>query len=279
MSSGAKAGKTGGVLQLLAVAVSLLAEPTATCGFRPQDQLNAPSASAAETANEQPDTKSQRLQELYARRLELTQELSELEREITAIEREIAKGIAQESDFVQTSLFEALPVFEEPSFVSKKLFEIPVGEKFFVMEPLTANWWPVKYKQQLGFAQIVGGGTELFDLAVRKKERLQRKRQAQEEAQREAEEAARKAQREAEEAARQAKVLEKYGSGTGRRIADREIWVGMTKEMAVDSRGRPDRLDRTVVGRNVIEIWYYESAILWLLRFENGQLVGWTESY
>ena len=72
-----------------------------------------------------------------------------------------------------------------------------------------------------------------------------------------------------------AELSKKYSPDVARNIADRKFWVGMTKEMAIDSLGEPDDINRTGRAGGVTEQWVYEGSLF--LYFENGRLRSWQD--
>lgn len=54
-----------------------------------------------------------------------------------------------------------------------------------------------------------------------------------------------------------------------------KIWIGMTREMAVDSRGEPEDINRTVTNYGTSEQWIYSSKNY--LYFDNGKLTSWQD--
>lgn len=76
-------------------------------------------------------------------------------------------------------------------------------------------------------------------------------------------------------AKRKQKLSEKYGNDIATRIVSKEIWLGMTVEMAVESWGRPQENNRTVGSWGVHEQWVY--SISRYLYFENGILTSWQD--
>jgi len=47
----------------------------------------------------------------------------------------------------------------------------------------------------------------------------------------------------------------KYGASNAEKIIKKLIWIGMTKEMARESWGRPSDINRTVTAFTVYEQW------------------------
>lgn len=74
--------------------------------------------------------------------------------------------------------------------------------------------------------------------------------------------------------ARLKEMVEKYGKSNGKRIADEEIWIGMKREMLIDSRGYPDDINRTVVPGNTHEQFVYGSQYIYV---ENGVVTAWQD--
>jgi hypothetical protein len=73
---------------------------------------------------------------------------------------------------------------------------------------------------------------------------------------------------------RKAAIKEKYGEEKAARILAKEIWLGMTKEMAIDSWGMPQKVNRTLGTFGVHEQWIYGDTYLY---FENGFLTSWQD--
>jgi hypothetical protein len=63
----------------------------------------------------------------------------------------------------------------------------------------------------------------------------------------------------------------KYGTNMAARLAAGKIWKGMTAEMAMDSWGKPAKINRAI-GNIVKEEWIYKNTWLYI---ENNTLVDW----
>lgn len=70
---------------------------------------------------------------------------------------------------------------------------------------------------------------------------------------------------------REERIKAKYDYGISRKIIKREFWLGMTSEMAKESLGNPEDINRTVGSWGVHEQWIYGSSYLY---FENGVLTS-----
>lgn len=77
-----------------------------------------------------------------------------------------------------------------------------------------------------------------------------------------------------QEAIKRERLTQSYGEQIAARIIGREVWLNMTKEMAIDSWGYPDDVKRTVNRSGVYEQWVYDSAYLY---FTDGILTSWQD--
>ena len=66
----------------------------------------------------------------------------------------------------------------------------------------------------------------------------------------------------------------KYGKENGTRVAEGQIWKGMTDKMLRDSWGKPDKIDKTVYSYGVFTQWYYGKITYF---FRDGKLTDWEE--
>jgi len=67
---------------------------------------------------------------------------------------------------------------------------------------------------------------------------------------------------------RRVEMVEKYGSAEGNRIANNEVWSGMTEAMLVDSCGEPDLVNEANTSWGVLKQWVYDGK--WSVNIENG---------
>ena len=75
---------------------------------------------------------------------------------------------------------------------------------------------------------------------------------------------------------REKRIIETYSVFFWNTIINNQIQLGMTKEMVIDSWGRPDDINRTVGSWGVHEQWVYERNKTYLY-FENGILTSWQD--
>jgi len=69
-------------------------------------------------------------------------------------------------------------------------------------------------------------------------------------------------------------LIKRFGKRNGEKIFKGVIWIGMTKEMALESWGKPEDINRTVSVLSVHEQWVYGNAYLY---FEGGILTSWQD--
>ncbi len=81
--------------------------------------------------------------------------------------------------------------------------------------------------------------------------------------------AAKETKRKADYAARESAMIKKYGKRNGSLIANRRVAIGFTKQMCIDSWGKPKTIHTTTTRYGVNEQWVYNGGYLY---FENGKL-------
>jgi len=67
-------------------------------------------------------------------------------------------------------------------------------------------------------------------------------------------------------------LIQKYGQEDADQIIAGKVWKGMTKDMILDSWGKPRQIDRYIGKTSVKEEWYYRTRVLFV---QDGKLVGW----
>lgn len=71
---------------------------------------------------------------------------------------------------------------------------------------------------------------------------------------------------------RQNRIIKKYGKVNGNKILNHYFWIGMTKDMAIESLGQPSDINKSVGSWGVHEQWVYGEEYLY---FENGILTSY----
>lgn len=69
--------------------------------------------------------------------------------------------------------------------------------------------------------------------------------------------------------------IKRYGNENGTRVANGQVWKGMTDKMLGDSWGKPDKIDKNVEKWGVFTQWYYGTITYF---FKNGKLTDWEDS-
>jgi hypothetical protein len=75
---------------------------------------------------------------------------------------------------------------------------------------------------------------------------------------------------------RNKKLKTKYGESTFNRLMRGEVWIGMSEELFVLIKGKPDDLNRTVTASRTTEQWIYGLDKYYY--FENGKLTSWQDT-
>lgn len=69
-------------------------------------------------------------------------------------------------------------------------------------------------------------------------------------------------------------LIKKYGQTNGTKILEQKIWIGMTKEMVIESWGWPDDINRSVGSWGVHEQMVYGKSFVYI---ENDILTSWQD--
>lgn len=69
-------------------------------------------------------------------------------------------------------------------------------------------------------------------------------------------------------------IILKYGEEDGGRVANGQVWKGMSEDMLKDSWGTPDKIDKNVEKWGVFTQWYYGNVTFF---FRDGKLTDWEE--
>jgi len=110
---------------------------------------------------------------------------------------------------------------------------------------------------------------------IEKQQQLIKRQQAEDQRKLEARQAAMQKKLALEKAAeRKQSLIDRYGSSITERILNHKIWLGMTRAMAIESRGYPEKNNRTVTAFGTHEQWVYENIYLY---FENDILTSWQD--
>jgi len=72
-----------------------------------------------------------------------------------------------------------------------------------------------------------------------------------------------------------AELTKKYGPEIGKKIAFGHVWIGMSREMLIESRGYPLKINRTVTANVVNEQFvYHDQKYVYV---ENGKVKAWQD--
>ena len=68
--------------------------------------------------------------------------------------------------------------------------------------------------------------------------------------------------------------VNKFGNLNGKRIANKQVWKGMSDKMLQLSWGKPDKINKNVEKWGTFTQWYYGDVTFF---FKNGLLIDWEE--
>ncbi len=242
-------------------------------------------ADQAQEATQREEIQGQ-IQDLRATEADLEGQLQKVRAEIERLEREALERRLESVESVRAAVGPNAKIYDSPSINRKRLSDVPRGEHVTVLDIDSEG-----FMTSAIYGEIIGYIPRMYlypeDPAVKdfldRKLRLNleeaklKREQVAKEAKLSNEEQARQAElrRQAQAKERYARLVKKYGSTTGRKIAEGKIWLGITPEMARDSWGRPKDINRTVTVSGVREQWVYGSHQY--LYFNNGILTSWQD--
>lgn len=231
-----------------------------------------------------------RIDSLESVKKDLESKLNTINNEIDGLKKmleTVSTTMIHQMDKVFGKTMSKAVLYSEASPFSQKMIEIP---KNSVLELLDYEdmYYKVIYKWQTGFVlelDVVENDTLKLFKNKKSRERateaeIQRQKQTAEarasKTKRAQKEEIRKKAEAEKEKLRQQKLIETFGETIAGKILEHKIWLGMTREMAKESIGLPNDINRTVNAAVVREQWVYDSKKLYLY-FENGILVSWQD--
>ena len=84
---------------------------------------------------------------------------------------------------------------------------------------------------------------------------------------------------------REKEILNKFGNEVGNKIINRKVWQGMTKEMLIESQGKPHDIKESVYKEKTNHKFYFgprttrQNTIVYAFEvsLENDKVVGWRD--
>ena len=74
---------------------------------------------------------------------------------------------------------------------------------------------------------------------------------------------------------RKSQLERKYGKDLGSRVANGQVWKGMSEKMLEDSWGKPDKISKNKEKWGTFSQWYYGEITYF---FNNGLMTDWEEN-
>jgi len=151
-------------------------------------------------------------------------------------------------------------LLSEPSNLSQKIIAIPAQSEVELIGYMN-SFFKVIYNKNVGF---------IWDLYIEKNSTIEafKKSKAKQT------ELEKKQRKEKLLSERKRRLEKKFGYTVTKKILEGKIWIGMTKDMAIESCGKPKDINRTVGEWGVHEQWIYTNTYLY---FENGRLKSWQD--
>jgi hypothetical protein len=213
---------------------------------------------------QEPDTTlvRARIDSLEADRAELQQRLANIDEELAALRLQLVRSAIPDSlSPLSVTLTKTARLRKDPYRYADEIGMVSSGSQVVILGFAGDEFWKVATDKGIGFMSSIYFSETPAMRAMRVEFHA-------------TQEANRVDYAERRQAERRAAMIKKYGQRDGARIAERKIWIGMTDDMAQDSRGSPTDINRTVTASVVHEQWVYVGAYLY---FENGRLTSWQD--
>lgn len=171
--------------------------------------------------------------------------------------------------YIQTTVKRKSNLVEKPEFPSDPIIELNKNDSIILLDS-NEHYWRAKAKDIYGYINKAFVYSPTY-LEMEEAKKVQDKKDIA------------KVTEDIEKSARLYKEKRKkrrdllvnaLGTKIGNRIVNREIWLGMSGDLARLSQGIPDDINKSVGSWGVHEQWVYNSKDLYLY-FENGKLTSW----
>ncbi len=182
---------------------------------------------------------------------DLNNKKSEIRQEISNA-NQIKNRLELESEYV-----EGIPVTinylggtlrDEPDVSGNDIIKIPTGDTVLIFNWYQKPYFKAAYKEKAGFISYSSlTQNEKIESIINKELK--------------------------EDNPKLAFFTKKYGAYTASRIIKGEYWIGMTDEMARDSLGSPNDINKSTGAWGVKEQWVYSKKDIYLY-FDNGKLTS-----
>lgn len=137
---------------------------------------------------------------------------------------------------------------DKPNIMGDEIIKIPAGDTVFVYNWYEYPYFKAAYKEKVGYISYSSFNKNLEIRAIINKGLF-------------------------DENPELTRLTKKYGKYSAEKIIKRECWIGMTAEMARESVGHPDDVNRSTYSWGIHEHWFYKNKDLHLF-FEDGKLTS-----
>ena len=183
------------------------------------------------------------INKLESEKLRLQKQLSDISQEASRneIQQQFSKGFPITINFMGGILR------DKPSGI--EIIKIPPGDTVTVLDWYEQPYFKVIYKDKIGFlSYMCFNNNEIIKSKIKSKTKTSKPKVS--------------------------RLTSLYGYEIARKIENKQYWLGMTTEMAIESLGYPSDINKSVTSWGVHEQWIYDSKELYLY-FENGILTSY----
>ena len=141
---------------------------------------------------------------------------------------------------------------DQPSITGVKIAEVSAGDTVLVYDLSKEPYFRASHKDRIGFISYISlsDDSRINDIVAKTQKTIDNPKFVQ--------------------------LLKKYGNHNAKRVVNGEYWLGMSSEMAKESIGHPDDVNKSTGSWGIHEQWIYKKKDLYLY-FENGKLTSFQE--
>ena len=184
------------------------------------------------------------INELDNRKIEIRQQITELNQKKSKLEleNEYAVGIPVTVNSIGGTLR------DKPTILGDEIIKIAPNDTVLVFNWYEKPYFKASYKEKVGYVSYSSLNNNAKIESIINKDL-------------------------AEKNPKLARLTKEYGANNAERIIKGEYWIGMTAEIAKESLGNPDDINRSTGSWGVHEQWIYSKKDLYLY-FENSKLTS-----
>lgn len=217
---------------------------------------------------------------------EVTEQLNVINEQIDELEKQIAEIKFKERPIATATTHTKMKVYESPSVSSKIIGSLAPNKEIKILDYLPGYY---KISLENNTYQDYGYLNDMFikentsiqllkEHIKKEEEKVYAEREKRARAYADSVRAAVADREKKRQANKLQELLKKYPKEIADKILKKEIWIGMTREMCIDSWGKPEDINRTITTSTSSEQWVYDR---WqgriYLYFSDGKLSGYQD--